>query len=78
MIDPRELLPQGDAETKVFLPGGEVLLGLYIKGVRSPSMLGVRVDELGRPLSCAWGVALDEGQSNPVRHPFRDRWGSDA
>lgn len=47
-------IPQGDPETVVLLPRGSgSLIGLHIRGVGVPSMLGIREDELGRPEACA-------------------------
>lgn len=63
--------PQGDPETVVLLPGCS-LVGLYIRGVVGNVMLGIREDEVGRPVSCAVTNAfgVDTGwpaQSNPRR-----------
>lgn len=70
MVDPRDQTPQGEPETVVVLPEGS-LVGLSIKGVRAPTMLGIREDAAGQPVSCAITneLAIDTagGQSNPRR-----------
>ena len=54
MVDPRDLKAQGDPETVISLPGGESLVGLYIvDSGHGSTMLGIREDELGRPVACA-------------------------
>lgn len=71
MVNPIDTTPQGDPDTVVLLPDGESLVGLYIKGLREQTMLGVREDALGRPLSCAITnqIQIDtmRVQSNPRR-----------
>lgn len=65
-----DLTPQGDPETVVFLPSREHLEGLYIRGLETDLMLGVRTGEFGSPISCAITneIALDiPVQSNPRR-----------
>ena len=71
MVDPLDLVAQGDPETVVLLPGCS-LVGLYIRGVVGAVMLGIREDEVGRPVSCAvtnaFGVETGwPAQSNPRR-----------
>lgn len=76
-IDPRDLLPVGDPETVVLLPSGGSLLGLHICGLPDgvPRMLGIREDELGRPVSFAtaeeWPLDITP-QSNPRRVDDRE------
>lgn len=53
-VDPRDLVAQGEPETVVLLPNGEVLIGLHIRGVKGGhAMLGIREDEFRRPVSCS-------------------------
>lgn len=52
MRDPRDCRAQGDPDTVVLLPHG-ALVGLYIKGLKRLTMLGIREDTEGRPVSCA-------------------------
>lgn len=64
--------PQGDPETVVLLPEGESIVGLSIRGLDGPLMLGIKEDEFGRPISCAVTnqLCVDTGvpaQSNPRR-----------
>lgn len=65
LYDVRDITPQGDAETVVFLPNREALEGLYIRGldwfIGEDMMLGVRVTETGNPISCAitTDIAID-------------------
>lgn len=71
MVDPLDLVSQGDPETVVLLRGCS-LVGLHIRGVVGEVMLGIREDEVGRPVSCAVTNAfgVDTGwpaQSNPRR-----------
>ena len=70
--DATDLVPQGDPETVVFLPGGPSLVGLCVKGLWiGPVMLGIREDAEGRPLSCAVTsdieLCITPSQSNPRR-----------
>jgi hypothetical protein len=69
-IDPSDVRAAGDPETVVLLPRGS-LLGLYIKGVPGPVMLGIREDAQGQPVSCAVTNELfidtSHVQSNPCR-----------
>lgn len=68
--DPIDLMPQGDPETVVMLPGGS-LLGLRIRHSGFGEItLGIREDAEGYPVSCA--VTNDiriefPPQSNPRR-----------
>lgn len=73
-VDPRDQVPQGDPETVVMLPAGGALVGLYIKGVKGPAMLGIREDAEGQLVSCAIGIVLDvtSSQRNPNRHDDSD------
>lgn len=75
-IDPRDQTAQGDPETVVLLPTGGALVGLYIKGVTGTSMLGIREDTEGQPVSMAIGDLLEidtsRVQSNPRRAPDRE------
>lgn len=70
-VHPIDLTPQGDPETVVLLPHGGALVGLYIKGVTGPTMLGIREDDEGQPLSMAIGdlfeIDTSRVQSNPRR-----------
>ncbi len=71
-IHPVERTPQGDPETVVCLPTGS-LLGLHIRGLDAPVMLGIREDAEGQPVSCAITTELHIDtahrplQSNPRR-----------
>lgn len=70
--DMRDLMPVGDPETVVFLPCGETLVGLHVRGLTEGDlMLGIKCDELGRPEGCAIGMDLIVDvvpvQSNPKR-----------
>ncbi len=72
-VDECDLIPQGDPETVVFLPNRERLEGLYVRGLETDLMLGIRVTEFGVPLSCAVAIDIDTHhpipvQSNPIRH----------
>lgn len=74
MVEPIDRFPQGDPDTVVPLPHGETIVGLAIRGVEHAIVLGVREDDLGRPVSCAVTNALLLGvnvenneQSNPRR-----------
>ena len=70
LYDARDLAPQGDPETVVFMPHHEQIEGLHIRGLEVDVMLGVRVTSTGVPLSCAVTneIALDVApQSNPRR-----------
>lgn len=66
---------QGDPDTVVYLPSGESLVGLYVRGTGRPRMLGIREDREGRPVSCAEvtdRIAIDTTLpilSNPRRRP---------
>ena len=52
IIDPRDLQSQGDPDTVVYLPyGAGSLVGLYIKGLRQPTLLWIREDADGQPVS---------------------------
>ena len=51
-VEPIDRMAQGDPETVVCLPGS-TLVGLLIRGIDAPMMLGIREDELGRPEACA-------------------------
>lgn len=54
MVNPIDLMPQGDPETVVCLPDGDSLIGLYVKDSGLGAvMLGIREDCLGRPVACA-------------------------
>ncbi len=71
-LEDTDLIPQGDPETVVFLPNRERLEGLYVRGLETDLMMGIRVTEFGLPLSCAitLEIALDlpiPVQSNPIR-----------
>ena len=74
-INPKDLRPMGDPETVVCLPHGDTLVGLYIAVVGSQTMLGIREDRDGQPISCA--VTRDLSlkhlplQSNPHRVKYR-------
>jgi hypothetical protein len=58
LYDVRDLAPQGAPETTVFLPKGDRIEGLYIRGlIEGDMMLGVRTSEHGEPISCA--IATD-------------------
>lgn len=50
--DPTDITPQGEPETLVQLPSGDVLYGLCIRGLTADTMLGVR-DAADGTLSCA-------------------------
>lgn len=68
--DARDLTPQGDPETTIFLPNRETIEGLHIVGLETDLMLGVKFSANGTPLSCAVTneIALDLPlQSNPRR-----------
>lgn len=72
MVDPKDREPQGDPETVVLLPCGQgSLVGLRIKDWPGDVILGIREDEVGRPVSCAvtsaFGVDTSAWQSNPRR-----------
>ena len=62
----------GEPETVVFLPQGGTLVGLYIPGVGAQTVLGIREDRAGQPVSCAVTneMPVDSFQSNPhrIRH----------
>lgn len=77
-----DLVPQGDPETVVFLPrGGGTLVGLHIKGVPDMTMLGIREDEAGQPLSCAITneVHIDTHRHAPVQmNPRRPETADDG
>lgn len=77
----RDRTPQGDPETVVILPRGGTLLGLYIKGVSGTSMLGIREDVEGQPVSCAIGEVVEvdtSTHSNPRRVADHDHdWDED-
>jgi hypothetical protein len=67
-----DLFPQGDPETIVYLPEGESIVGLSIRGLEGSLMLGIKEDECGRPVSCAVTNELYidtsvPAQSNPRR-----------
>lgn len=75
-VDPIDLVAQNGvdwegAETKVDLPDGSYLIGLHIRHVESYPMLGIRLDELARPISFARADAVFfvdvPVQSNPRR-----------
>lgn len=72
-IDPKDRRAQGDPETVVYLPqGAGSLVGLYIKGVGAGTMLGIREDVTGQPVSCAVTNRFESEtpiQSNPRRPP---------
>jgi len=73
MVDPRDRTAMGDPETVILLPGEGALIGLYIRGVPGQTMLGIREDADGQPVSCAVGISLDLPiQSNPRRHDEDD------
>lgn len=72
MVDPRDRQPANrgkGAETVAHLPDGSCLLGFYVAGVKGYPMLGIKVDEFGRPVSVARfeEVAEMPAQSNPRR-----------
>ena len=52
-IAPLDLMAQGCPECVVYLPNHESLVGLYIRGLEAQTMLGIREDRFGRPVSCA-------------------------
>lgn len=52
-VAPLDTLPQGEAETVVYLPTGDAILGLYVRGLPSQVMLGIRLNRGGVPLTCA-------------------------
>lgn len=52
MPHPADTAPQGPVETTVYLPSS-TLVGLRIRGVRRETMLGIREDLEGTPLTCA-------------------------
>lgn len=56
---------QGDPETVVYLQSGESIVGLDIRGLTSSIMLGIREDQVGRPLSCAVVTDLYVDTSDP-------------
>ena len=69
-VDEADLRPQGDPETVVFLKGTGSLLGLHIRGLEHHVVLGIREDEIGRPLGCLVTneIQIDTSlQSNPRR-----------
>ena len=76
-IDQKDQVAQGDPETVVLLPTG-ALVGLYIRGLKTGlTMLGIREDTDGQPLSCAVTneFHIDTSkpqQSNPRRHDDDD------
>lgn len=52
--DIRDVSPQGDPETVVFLPGARgSIVGLRILGLEDHVMIGIREDTHGQPQSCA-------------------------
>ena len=56
MVDPRDRRPANHgegAEAESHLSDGSCLLGFYIVGVKGYPMLGIKVDEFGRPVSVA-------------------------
>ena len=69
-VHPVDLMPQGDPETVVILPDS-TLVGLLIRGVDGHTMLGIREDAHGYPISCAVGIVMETTdvpiQSNPHR-----------
>lgn len=58
LYDARDLEPQGDPETIVFLPHHEQIAGLHIRGLESDVMLGIKMTDTGVPLSCAVASAI--------------------
>lgn len=73
LYDARDLVPQGDPETAVFLHGSSIV-GLHIRGVEGHVILGIREDAAGHPLTCAitCEIQIDTitrvpAQSNPRR-----------
>jgi len=64
-MDPRDRVPQGDPEWTVCLPR-DTLIGMLIRGLSEPVVLGIREDALGWPVSCAvtTHIALDIGQKS--------------
>jgi len=72
-MDPIDRMPQGDPETVVYLPTG-ALLGLHIRGMLGPMMLGIREDAEGQPVSCAVvnSLQIDTMQLKPKRHEDRE------
>ena len=77
-MHPVDRMPQGDPETVVLLPTGS-LIGLHIRGVDAPTMLGIREDADGQPVSCAITTELHISyppvQSNPRRDSdFHKGW----
>ena len=75
MVDPRDRKAQGDPETVVLLPQGS-LIGLHIRGLKAYTMLGIREDLDGQPVSCAIANELHieqiPAQRNPIRHDDSD------
>ena len=75
MVSPKDRCPQGDPETVVLLPNGS-LIGLSIRGLKSMTMLGIRKDADGDPVSCAIANELYiehiPVQRNPARHADSD------
>lgn len=52
--DPQDVKPQGEPETVIILPSGQMMQGLRILGVEGDVMLGVKITADERTaLSCA-------------------------
>lgn len=73
MVEPKDRFAQGDPETVVFLPGGDSLIGLYIRDLEDAQhvMLGIREDRDGQPVSCAVGNLLHIDPHPSQRNPNR-------
>ena len=75
MVSLKDQCPQGDPETVVLLPNGS-LIGLSIRGLKAMTMLGIREDLDGQPVSCAIANELHvehiPAQRNPARHADSD------
>ena len=66
-IDECDLIPQGDPETVVFLPGARgSIVGLRIIGLEDHVMIGIREDNRGHPVSCAVTNELEIGSEDPA------------
>ena len=71
MRDPYRRVGYGDPETVVLLPNGESFIGLRVHGLLDLTMLGIREDAEGRPVSCAvvTEIAMDVPAQNQRRYP---------
>lgn len=77
-VDPLDRMAQGDPETVVLLPDGTSLIGLHIRGLEGLHMLGIREDELGRPLGFAPSDAVLHVDTSFHSNPRRQGDGDDG